>query len=141
MRAGVAYCRGLSDEGLCFGRTRRDLAGRRHGPPGDSPLHHHASLRVAAAVPCDIAVGAYRDHRGIFLFFAAQELLYQWLWVMMAGGMIAKGAFLSIGPHSWRRLVIDWCVGRKDIDYRFCGLSLSALALLLLHALGWAGRS
>ena len=55
--------------------------------------------------------------------------------------MVAKGAFLSIGPHSWRRLVIDWCVGREDIDYRFCGLSLCALAVLLLHALGWVGRS
>ena len=78
---------------------------------------------------------------GIFLFFAALELPYQWLWVMTAGGMIAKGAFLSIGPHSWRRLVIDWCVGREDIDHRFCGLSLCALAVLLLHALGWVGRS
>lgn len=77
---------------------------------------------------------------GIFLFFAAQDLPYQWLWIVMAGGMIAKGAFLSIGPPSWRGPVIEWCIGREDIDYRFWGLGLCALAVLLLHALGWIGR-
>ena len=51
------------------------------------------------------------------------------------------GAFLSIGPHSGREPVIVWCVGREDIDYRFWGLGHCALAVLLLHALGWIGRS
>ena len=37
---------------------------------------------------------------GVFLFFAAQELPYQWLWMVTAGGMIAKRAFLSIGTQS-----------------------------------------
>ncbi len=69
MRAGVAYCRGLSFEELCVGRTRLDLAGRGHRPPGSSPLHHHAGPRVTAAVPCDIAVGAYRDPRRRLLVF------------------------------------------------------------------------
>jgi hypothetical protein len=78
---------------------------------------------------------------GVFLLFAAQELPYQWLWMVTAGGMIARGAFLSIGPHSGREPVIDWCVGREDIDYRFWGLGHCALAVLLLHALGWIGRS
>jgi hypothetical protein len=78
---------------------------------------------------------------GILLFFATQELPYQSLWMVTAGGMIAKGAFLSIGPHSWRGPVIDWCVSREDIDYRFWGLGLCTLAVLLLHALGWVGRS
>ena len=78
---------------------------------------------------------------GVFLFFAAQELPYQWLWMVTAGGMIAKGAFLSIGMHSWRGPVIDWCVGREDIDYRSWGLGLCTLAVLLLDALGWIGRS
>ena len=58
---------------------------------------------------------------GIFLYSAAQELPYQSLWMVTAGGMIAKGAFLSIGPHSWRGRVIDWCVGREDVDYRIWG--------------------
>ena len=78
---------------------------------------------------------------GLFLFFAAQELPYQWLWMVTAGGMIAKGAFLSIGTHSWRGPVIDWYGGREDIDYRFWGLGLCTLAVLLLYALGWIGRS
>jgi hypothetical protein len=34
---------------------------------------------------------------GVFLFFAAQDLPYQWLWQVAAGGMVAKGTFLSIG--------------------------------------------
>jgi len=46
------------------------------------------------------------------------------------GHMIAKGAFLSIRP------VIEWNVGREDIDYCFWGLGLCVLAVLLLHALG-----
>ena len=79
MSAGVAYYRGLSFEGLCFGNTRRDLFGRRHSHPVRSPLQHHAGPRVAAAVPCDIAVGACYDHRRRLLFFASQELPYQWL--------------------------------------------------------------
>jgi len=78
---------------------------------------------------------------GVFLFFASQELSYQWLWMVTAGGMVAKGAFLLIGPQSWRGSVIEWCVSREDIDYRFWGLGLWTLAVLLLHALGWIGRS
>ena len=75
------------------------------------------------------------------MFFASQELPYQWLWMVTAGGVIAKGAFLSIGTHAWRGPVIDWCVGRGDIDHRFWGLGLCTLAVLLLYALGWIGRS
>ena len=78
---------------------------------------------------------------GVFLPFAAQELPYQWFWMVTAEGMIAKGAFLSIETHSWRGPVIDWCVGREDIDYRFWGLGHCALAVLLLYTLGWIGRS
>ena len=78
---------------------------------------------------------------GVFLLFPTQGMPYQWLWMVTAGGMIAKGAFLSIGPPSWRGPVIDWCGGREDIDYRFWGLGLCALAVLLLYALGWIGRS
>ncbi len=78
---------------------------------------------------------------GIFLFFAAQDLPYQWLWMVTAVGMVAKGAFLSIGAPAWRGPVIDWCIGREDIDYRFWGLGLCTLAVLLFHALGWIGRS
>ena len=44
---------------------------------------------------------------GVFLLFAVQELPYQWLWMVTAGSMIAKGGFLSIGTHSWRGPIID----------------------------------
>ena len=66
---------------------------------------------------------------GVFLFFAAQELPYQWLWMVTAGGMIAKGAFLSIGTHSWRGPVIDWC-GRPG------GHRLPVLGAWSLYACG-----
>jgi hypothetical protein len=61
--------------------------------------------------------------------------------MVTARGMIAKVAFLSIGIHSWHGPVIDWCAGREDVDYRFWGLDHCALAVLLLYALGWIGRS
>ncbi|MGB4066713.1 MAG: hypothetical protein WBK08_01650 [Nitrospira sp.] len=78
---------------------------------------------------------------GALLLVAANDLPYRWLWMVTAGGMIAKGAFLSIGPSSCRTPVIEWCLGREDIDYRFWGLSLCMLAVLLFHALGWIGRN
>jgi len=52
-----------------------------------------------------------------------------------------QGAFLSIETHSWRGAVINWCVGWEDIDDRFRGPGLCTLAVLLLDALGWIGRS
>ncbi len=78
---------------------------------------------------------------GALLLFTTNDLPYRWLWVVTAGGMIAKGAFLSIGPSLWRTPAIEWCLGREDIDYRFWGLGLCMLAVLLFHALGWIGRS
>jgi len=51
------------------------------------------------------------------------------------------GAFLSIETHSCRGPVIDWCGGRAGVDYRFRGLGLSTLAILLLYTLGWISRS
>lgn len=75
------------------------------------------------------------------MLFASQEQPCQWLWMVTAEGVIATRAFLSIETHSWREPVIDWRVGREDIDYRFRGLSLCTLAVLLLDALGWIGRN
>lgn len=78
---------------------------------------------------------------GGLLLFAANDLPYPWLWVVTAGSMIAKGTFLSVGPPSWRTPVVEWCLEREDIDYRFWGLGLCILAALLFHALGWIGRN
>lgn len=78
---------------------------------------------------------------GGLLLFAGENLSYQPIWMLTAAGMIAKGLFLSIGPSGWRNLVLDWCLSREDVDYRFWGLGLCMLAVLLLHALGWIGHS
>jgi len=61
--------------------------------------------------------------------------------MVTAEGMITTGAFLSIETHWWRGPVIDWRVSREDIEYRFRGLGLCTLAVLLLDALGWIGRN
>ncbi len=78
---------------------------------------------------------------GGLLLVAGGTLAYQPLWMITAGSMIAKGLFLSLGPSEWRNLVLDWCLSRDDVDYRFWGLGLCALAVLLFHALGWIGHS
>jgi hypothetical protein len=78
---------------------------------------------------------------GGIVLVAGQTLLYQPLWMIMAGAMIAKGLFLSMGPSQWRTRILDWCLSREDVDYRFWGLSLCALATLLFRALGWINGS
>jgi hypothetical protein len=78
---------------------------------------------------------------GVFLLFSLQELPCQWLWMVKAGETSAKGAFLSIETRSWRGPANDWCVRRQGINYRFRGLGLCTLAVLLLYALGWISRS
>lgn len=77
---------------------------------------------------------------GGIMLVAGQNLVYQPLWTMTAGAMIVKGLFLSMGPSEWRARVLDWCLNREDVDYRFCGLGLCTLATLLFHALGWIAR-
>jgi hypothetical protein len=61
----------------------------------------------------------------------------------MAAGtaMIVKGLFLALGPARIRKDVLEWCLQREDVDYRFWGLGLCTLAILLLHALGWLGTA
>jgi hypothetical protein len=54
--------------------------------------------------------------------------------------MIIKGGFLTWGPAAWRTPLLDWCFAREAIDYRFFGLWLCMLAVLLLHALGLLHR-
>lgn len=77
---------------------------------------------------------------GILLLLGTEGLRYQPLWLIAGGVMVVKGLFLAIGPDRWRRVLLDWCLRRDDVDYRFWGLGLCALALLLLHAVGWLGN-
>jgi len=78
---------------------------------------------------------------GILLLIGSQDLRYQPLWTITGLAMITKGAFLAMGPGHWRKPILDWCLTRDDVDYRFWGLGLCTLAVLLLHALGWMGNA
>ena len=78
---------------------------------------------------------------GLFLLFAGQNVPSQPFWFITAAGMVCKGTFLTVGPQAWRDRVLAWCEAREDIDLRFWGLGLCALAVFLLHALGWIGRA
>ncbi|MBX9692017.1 MAG: hypothetical protein K2Z81_06510, partial [Cyanobacteria bacterium] len=61
------------------------------------------------------------------------------LWVMTATVMLVKGLFFALGPITWRTRLVEWCLNREEVDYRFVGIGLCTLAVLLLHALGWLG--
>jgi uncharacterized protein YjeT (DUF2065 family) len=74
---------------------------------------------------------------GILLLFGAQGLTYQPLWGIVAVMMILKGVFLFSAPDTWRQAVIRWCLAREAVDYRFWGLGLCTLSMLMLDALGW----
>jgi hypothetical protein len=63
------------------------------------------------------------------------------LWSGVGSTMIAKGLFLLAGPSSWRQPAIEWCLSREAVDYRFVGLGLVTLALLLFRTLGWLAHS
>ena len=78
---------------------------------------------------------------GLLLVVGSQGVPYQPLWLLTGLAMIVKGVFLTTGPDRWRRPLLEWCLHRDEIDYRFVGLWLCALALLLLHALGWLSDS
>jgi uncharacterized protein YjeT (DUF2065 family) len=73
------------------------------------------------------------------LVLSPQELHYRLLWTIMGLTMLVKGLFLALGPDQWRHHVLQWCLRREEVDYRFWGLGLCTLAILLLHALGWVG--
>ncbi len=76
---------------------------------------------------------------GVVLLLGTEGMQYQPLWMATGAAMVVKGLFLAVGPEPWRRWLVDWCMQREDVDYRFWGLGLCALAILLLHALGWLG--
>lgn len=74
---------------------------------------------------------------GGLLCWSARGLPYATLWMSIGVLMALKGLFLAVSPERWRRGVVDWCLHREAVDYRFWGLGLCTLSLLLLHALGW----
>jgi len=103
-----------------------------------APRHVMARLReVLALSPTVLRWEAIAVGLGLMLVLGTQELRYQSLWTITGIAMVLKGLFLAAGPERWRRGVLDWCLHREDVDYRFWGLGLCTLAILLLHALGW----
>ncbi|MCS6294838.1 MAG: hypothetical protein H8K09_01250 [Nitrospira sp.] len=73
---------------------------------------------------------------GIILLLWSTPLPYQPLWWMTGAVMVIKSGFLAWGPADWRTPLLSWCFTREAVDYRFFGLWLCTLAVLLLHALG-----
>ena len=73
---------------------------------------------------------------GIILLLWSTPLPYQPLWWMTGAIMVIKSAFLIWSPDAWRAPLLSWCFTREAVDYRFFGLWLCTLAVLLLHALG-----
>lgn len=76
---------------------------------------------------------------GLVLLLEAQGLLYTPLWVIAGLMMIAKGVFIFSSKEGIRTSVVNWCLTREAIDYRFWGLGLCMLSLLLVNALGVLG--
>jgi uncharacterized protein YjeT (DUF2065 family) len=74
---------------------------------------------------------------GLVLLLGTEGVPYQPVWLITGVSMVFKGIFLTSGPERWRRPLLQWCLDREDVDYRFVGLWLCALAFLLLQALGW----
>lgn len=111
------------------------------------------SLLIAPRAVMDRVRGAAVNSPGIFrwqivsvaaglaLLILGWPLAYRPLWIITALGMITKGLFLWLGPAGLRARLVAWCVAREEVDYRFWGLGLCALAVLLLHALGWIGQA
>jgi hypothetical protein len=77
---------------------------------------------------------------GVVLLLGTEEIRYQPLWLITGAAMILKGLFLAVGPEALKQTVIDRCLQREDVDYRFWGLGLCTLAILLLHGMGWIGH-
>lgn len=77
---------------------------------------------------------------GAILIVGTGGFSYQPLWLLSGLAMIVKGVFLTMAPSYWREPVIEWCLARESIDYRFWGLGLCTLSILLLDALGWLIR-
>ncbi len=73
---------------------------------------------------------------GLGLFGLPPHVPHRPLWLLVGAAMIAKGLFLGLAPDPWRTRVIAWCLSREDVDYRFWGLGLCALAIVLWHSLG-----
>lgn len=105
-----------------------------------APRHVIARVReFLAGTPAVLRWEIVAVGLGVILLIGTQNLSYQPLWTITGVVMVLKGAFLTLGPEPWRQGVVEWCLRRDEVDYRFVGIGLCTLSILLLHALGWVG--
>ena len=74
---------------------------------------------------------------GMILLLQASDLPYQVVWMVTGLAMVAKGGFFLLSNDEIRQSVLQWGLSREAVDYRFWGLGLCTLSLLLIHACGW----
>ncbi len=74
---------------------------------------------------------------GMILLLQAADLTYPGLWIVTGVAMVAKGGFFLLSDDETRHSVLNWCLSREAVDYRFWGLGLCTLSLLLIHSVGW----
>lgn len=74
---------------------------------------------------------------GMILLLQASDLPYQVLWMVTGLAMVAKGGFFLLSNDEIRQSVLQWGLSREAVDYRFWGMGLCTLSVLLIHACGW----
>lgn len=74
---------------------------------------------------------------GMILLLQASDLTYQILWIVTGLAMVAKGGFFLLSNDEMCQSVLQWCLSREAMDYRFWGLGLCTLSVLLIHSCGW----
>ncbi len=76
---------------------------------------------------------------GMILLLQASALAYQGLWMVIGVAMVVKGGFFLLSNEDTCRSALNWCLNREAVDYRFWGLGLCTLSMLLIRALGAFG--
>ncbi|MCY4132552.1 MAG: hypothetical protein OXF39_07920 [Nitrospira sp.] len=103
-----------------------------------APLQTVALVRQAlSASPSHATWSGVTIAAGLVLLLQASELTYQGLWMVAGLAMIVKGGFFLLSDDDTRHAVLTWSLSRDAVDYRFLGLGLCTLSLLLIHASGW----
>ena len=74
---------------------------------------------------------------GMILLLQASDLPYPVVWMVTGLAMVTKGGFFLLSNDEIRQSVLQWSLSRDAVDYRFWGLGLCALSVLLIHACGW----
>ena len=73
---------------------------------------------------------------GVILLGQGGGLPYHPLWLLTGLAMLGKGIFFLWASDEQRSVALQWCLKREAVDYRFFGLGLCTLSLLLLNAVG-----